>query len=109
MQSISSGKESAITSSLTLDEVAWTITKRTGDRNLAINICKDILDLPNLSIVDVKSKDVLKALNLMEKYPHLDPRDAIHVAVCHNANLSIIVSRDNDFDNIQEVDWRPLE
>ena len=109
LESISIGNVSAITSSLTIDEVAWAIIQRTHKRTSAINACKTIMMIPNLKILDVRSQDVLKALWFMEKYPHLEPRDAIHVAVCFHAKSRIIISNDSDFDNIDEITWEKLE
>ena len=44
----------------------------------------------------------------MEKY-NLSPRDSIHVASALNKKAPIIVSDDEDFDQIKEVKRKPLK
>ncbi len=75
---------------------------------IALEIGKDILELPNLKILDVTAKDILVSIDLMERYAHLKPRDAIHSAVCMNAGVFTMVSDDNDFDGIEEINREAL-
>ncbi|MDP6155094.1 MAG: type II toxin-antitoxin system VapC family toxin [Candidatus Thermoplasmatota archaeon] len=96
-----------ITASLTLDEVIWIVSKKIS-RKKALEIGKDILELPNLKILDVTAKDILVSIDLMERYAHLKPRDAIHSAVCMNAGVFTMVSDDNDFDGIEEINREAL-
>lgn len=96
-----------ITASLTLDEVIWIVSKKIS-REKALEIGKDTLDLPNLKILDVTAKDILNSIDLMQRYAHLKPRDAIHSAVCINAGVFTIVSDDSDFDSIEEIDRESL-
>jgi len=96
-----------ITASLTLDEVIRIVSKKIS-RKKALEIGKDILELPNLKILDVTATDILSSIDLMERYAHLKPRDAIHSAVCINAGVFTIVSDDSDFDGIDEINREPL-
>jgi len=109
LQSLSQSTLSCATSSLTLDEILWVTIKVTKEREKAIKLCKFIMELPNLEILDVTGKDILKALWFMEKYTKLKPRDAIHLAVCSNAGIFTIVTDDSDFDDIVEVNREGLE
>mgnify|MGYP001215473615 CR=1 FL=1 len=104
-----SGNTQCATSALTIDEVLWVLIKMTRDREGAIATCKDIVELPNLTVLDVTNHDSLRALELMEKYVQLKPRDAIHLAVSTNAGIFSIVSDDSDFDGISEVNRESLD
>ncbi|RLE61925.1 MAG: type II toxin-antitoxin system VapC family toxin [Thermoprotei archaeon] len=61
---------------------------------------KSILSLP-LRVVDVTTDDILRAIELSEKYK-LSPYDALHVIVMDREGLRDIISTDRDFD---KIDW----
>ena len=91
------------TASLTLDEVMWIISKKVS-RDRALEVGRDILELPNLKVLDVTARDILRSIELMRKYEHLKPRDSIHAAVSLGAGIHSIVSDDGDFDEVEEID-----
>jgi len=101
------GVSPCITSTLTLDEVMWVVMREVG-REEAIQIGRDILSLPNLRILDVTSEHIMYSIKLMEKYPRLKPRDAIHIAVSINAGVFTIISDDDDFEVVSEINRVPL-
>jgi len=109
LESMVEGNLQCATASLTLDEFAWVIIKIKKNRKIAIEACKDILELPNLKILAVSNTDVILALEYMEKYEQLKPRDAIHLAVCINSGIFTIISDDSDFDNINEINREDLD
>lgn len=109
LESIAKDESSAATSSLAMDEIVWVAMKEMGDRKKALILCKSILEIPNLKILDVTGGDILKALWFMEKYSKLKPRDAIHLAVCFNAGIFTIISDDSDFNDIEEITRESLE
>ena len=51
----------------------------------------------------LKMQDMLRACGLLERYPRLPVRDAIHVATMLNNGLQTIVSVDADFDQVVEI------
>ncbi|MFH1013086.1 MAG: type II toxin-antitoxin system VapC family toxin [Thermoplasmatota archaeon] len=102
------GDIACATSSLTLDEVMWVIMNETN-REKAIQIGKDILNLPNLKILDVKTEHIMQSIALMEKYKKLKPRDAIHLAVCTTAGIFRFITDDADFDHISEINRITLD
>jgi hypothetical protein len=53
-----------------------------------------------LPIADV---DVERARQLAERYPHLSPRDLLHLAVMLNHGIPDIVTADTDFDAVPDV------
>ncbi len=102
------GKKDYATSSLTFDEIVWAIMK-IKDRDKAILVGKDFICLPNLKILDVKERHLLNSLELLEKYPNLKPRDAIHISVSISSGIFTIISGDKDFENISEINREKLD
>ncbi|HLD57457.1 MAG TPA: type II toxin-antitoxin system VapC family toxin [archaeon] len=101
-QNILKGDESAVTSSLTIDEVVWILWKNVGREKATTETLK-IFEMPNLEILSLTSEMSFKSLLLMQKYKKLKPRDAAHAAVCLSSGVFQIVSDDSDFDEIKEL------
>ncbi|MBI4148745.1 type II toxin-antitoxin system VapC family toxin [Candidatus Woesearchaeota archaeon] len=97
------------TSVLAVDEVVWAWIRQKKDRATAIQQGLRIHTLPNLRVLEVTSADSLKSLSLLQRFPHLKPRDAIHAAVCFSNGISSIVSDDPDFDRIEGLKRIPLD
>ncbi len=102
------GELSAVTSSLTLDEVAWALLKFTHDRTLSITEGLKILQFNNLQILPVDQQVMHDAFQLMKKYSSLKPRDAIHISVALHSHATAFVSDDSDFDVVKEIKRKPL-
>lgn len=100
LSKIEKGKLSAVTSSLTSDEVVW-IVQREIDEQTGIEAGKDMMRLPNLKLVPPGRRILSTALDQMEKHG-LKPRDAIHSATMEERGLDTMLSDDSDFDRI---DW----
>lgn len=99
---------SAVTSTLTINEITWVIWKETGSREIAIEQALQTLELPNLTVLEVNSRDMYFSLNFMKKYPKLKPRNAIHLAVSLRAGVFRIASNDSDFDAVKEIEREKL-
>lgn len=93
----------AATASLTLDEVIW-ITSQNASREIALKQGERLIQLPNLQILDVGARELLRVVKLMRTYDHLTPRDAIHLSTAVENGIHSIVSDDDDFDDVAEVD-----
>lgn len=52
--------------------------------------------------------DMEVACNLLESYPHLKTRDAIHAATMLNNGIHSIVTADSHFKDLQDLRWIPL-
>ena len=102
------GERAAATCALTLDEVIRIISRR-STRDRALKEAERILEFPNLKIFDVKSRDIIRMIVLLGKYPSLAPRDGIHLGVCLNRGIREIVSDDSDFDDMEEIERISLE
>lgn len=100
-QKIISGEETAVTSSLTLDEVMWVIVKN-KKKEVLRKVIENIYTIQNLRLQEVGSDIPLAALELIEK-ENLKPRDAFHVAVMKKLGVGEIVSDDEDFDRVKGI------
>ena len=76
----------AATSTLRFDEVFWIVKKHRNFIN-ALRAAKALLEIPNLTFLEVNDETLWSAYNLAEKYK-LDPRDAIHIACASTTQSS---------------------
>lgn len=102
LKNLQEGKESAVTSTLTFDEVFWKV-KRGRGLAVALEVAETVLRLPHLTFIDVTSEIIWHALALIKEY-QLDPRDAIHAACALSQGITIIISEDEDFEVITELE-----
>jgi len=107
LQKIENKELSAATSTLTWDEVVWVTTKLLG-RSGGITQGQKLLGFPNLEFINVDEAIIAQAQSLMDKYK-LSPRDSIHVASALSRKATIIISDDEDFDQIKEIKRTPLK
>jgi len=103
---IEKGELSAYTSTLTWDEVVWVVS-RTLSRDDGTNQGKKLLGFPNLEFIDIDKRTLSTAQMLLDKY-QIKPRDALHLASAVNRNIKKMISDDEDFDNIKEIERTPL-
>ena len=104
---VESGSLSAFTSTLTWDEVVWVVS-RVMTRNDGIAQGQKLLGFPNLGFINVDEGVLTQAQTLMNKYK-LSPRDSIHAASALDRRIKIIISDDEDFDQIKEIKRNPLQ
>lgn len=107
LQKIENKELSAATSTLTWDEVVWVASKLLG-RIGGVTQGQKLLGFPNLEFICVDETIISQAQSLMDKYK-LTPRDSIHVASALNRKATIIISDDEDFDQIKEIKRTPLK
>lgn len=103
---VQEGRVDGLTSTLTYDEVYWSVKKHRG-RDDALLAAKTLVVFPNLGLVDVTADVIWKAHELLEEYP-LDPRDAIHAACAISKGTVEIMSDDQDFDRINVIKRIPI-
>ena len=101
LEIVESQSIAAATSSLTIDEVLWSLSKEIPKKE-AILACRTILKIKGLRVLNIDKKIILESLNIVEKY-NLKPRDSIHVAAMILNKINEIVSSDSDFDNVKEI------
>lgn len=93
-------KISCNTSALSIDEVFWTLARKTS-RTIAIQACKSMLQ-SKTHIIPTTTSILSEAINILET-TSLKPRDAIHVASMHAAGDDQILTCDNDFAKIKQL------
>jgi hypothetical protein len=106
LREIEENRTKGVTSLLTWDELAWVVWKLEG-REAGRQAGATFLKLRNLSLLTVNISVMLRAQELMERYP-LKPRDAIHVATAITAGEREIISDDAELDIVREIERRPL-
>jgi predicted nucleic acid-binding protein len=86
---------------LVIDEVIWILKKKVG-KDSAIKITKAMLSLP-IKWIEIDKSVIIRMVGIYEKTT-LDPRDAIHLSSMKEVGLSVIMSEDKDFDNVEGLD-----
>jgi len=97
---------SAYTSTLTWDEVVWVVS-RILSRDDGNSVGRKLLSFPNLEFIDVDKRVLSTAQTLSDKYK-LNPRDSIHVASAIGKKIRRVISDDEDFDIVKEIERTPL-
>ena len=100
LEKVEEGEIKASTSVLSFDEIAW-IVKKHRNYETSLVAVKDFLDI-SIKFIDVNYETICLSYDLMKKYK-LRPRDAIHAASALSKNIKIIISEDDDFDDIKEI------
>lgn len=72
-------------------------------RDLGIRLARRLLVLYE-PILPVQPDDLRLASDLIEKYPSVQSRDAVHAAVSLNNGIRHIISADIHFDTINEIE-----
>ena len=102
LEEIITNKKIGYTSVLTWDEFVWIIRKTLGIQ-IAIEKGKKLLIFPNLRIVKLSLSTINRAQDIISNY-HVHSRDAIHAASALENKINKIISFDNDFDIINEME-----
>ncbi|HEC39746.1 hypothetical protein LCGC14_0320590 [marine sediment metagenome] len=102
LEKIIANKIIGFTSVLTWDEFVWIIRKTLGIQ-IAIEKGRKFLIIPNLRIVKVTLITINRAQDLISNY-RIQPRDAVHVACALENKIYKIISFDEDFDIIKEIE-----
>ena len=101
LQKLQKAEIVAATSALSFDEVFWIVRKHRGFIS-ALKAAKTLLEIPNLTFLEVNDQTLWSAYNLAEKYK-LDPRDAIHIACALDHAIFTIISENEHFDKVKEI------
>lgn len=73
--------------------------RRTGDRRLAASQARQVATL--CALHEVRSEDLGRAIDLFERSPSLNARDAVFVALMRDREIPAILSPDRDFDDVE--------
>ncbi len=101
LQRIGEGALEATVNTEVVQELLFVLARR-GRRREGLKLARSVLSLfPGL--LPVTREDMLRACDLLERYPRLPVRDAIHVATMLNNGLQTVVSVDSDFDQVAGI------
>lgn len=102
LKKVGSKKINAITSVLTWDEFTWIIKRELGTE-VSIEKGNVFLIFLNFKFKNVILKTVKLAQELLSKYG-IRPRDSIHCASAIENGIKTIISFDDDFDDVKEIE-----
>lgn len=102
LDAVASGAVAAKTSVEVVQEILHRFThiKR---RQPGLELARQTLDLFQ-PLLPVRPRDMRLAIELLEKYPTLSSRDALHAAVALDNGIRRIVSAYRDFEVIREIE-----
>ncbi len=85
------------------------VADRRGDRARGVAAVRSLREMFHEPVV-LTGPDIDRAAALMDEYPCLSARDAIHAAVALNHEADAFVSADKAFQDIRELPWTdPIE
>jgi uncharacterized protein len=85
-----------------LQEFAHQRVRRTGDRAAAARTTRNIAKL--VWWHPLEPDDVQRGIDLFERYPQLDARDAVFAALAINRGIDAILSTDRAFDEVEGLE-----
>lgn len=98
---IAAGQLQATTSSEVVQEILYVLTRR-GLRREALQLGRNVLQLfPGM--LEVGAREMAAACDLLESAPGLPPRDAVHAATMLTHDLSAIITADEHFEQIPQL------
>ena len=101
LRRVAEGDLLATTNSEVIQEILFVLGRR-GRKDQALDLARGTaLLFPDL--LPVTRSDMLTACELIERYPDVPPRDAIHAATMINNGIGSIMSADGHFDDIAEI------
>jgi len=101
LRRVAEGSLDATINSEVIQEILYVLIRR-GRRADALKLANDLASLfPDL--LAVTRDDLLSACELLEQYPRLSVRDAVHIGTMLRNGLRTVVSVDSDFDQISEI------
>jgi len=98
---INEKKSTCASSFLVIDEVICVLQRKIRKES-SIKIAKAILSMP-IKWINIDKSVIIKIIETYEKTA-LDPKDAIHASAMEGVGLSVIVSEDEDFDNVKDIE-----
>jgi hypothetical protein len=98
LEAVARGRLIAVTDAEVLQEILHRYTAL-GRRERAIEVCHLFLKVVP-DVLPVTREAVERALDLHARYPQLQARDSLHLAVMQQHGISRILSADRHFDGI---------
>ncbi len=101
LRRVAEGTLEATANSEVIQEILYVLVRR-GRVETGVTLARHVAALfPDL--LPVTGEDMRRACDLVERYPTLSVRDAVHAATMLGNGLQQVISVDEDFDQIQEI------
>jgi len=101
LRKVADGSLDATVNTEVVQEILYVLVRR-GRRKEAVTLARHVTDLfPDL--LPVTREDMLGACGLVQRYPRLPARDAVHAATMLRHGLKHVISVDTDFDQVREL------
>ncbi|MGH9364669.1 MAG: type II toxin-antitoxin system VapC family toxin [Thermoanaerobaculia bacterium] len=101
LRRVAEGSLDATINSEVVQEILYVLARR-GRREDGVVLARHVASLFT-DLLPVTREDVLGACDLVQKYPKLSVRDAVHAASMLRNGLKRVISVDADFDQIREI------
>jgi predicted nucleic acid-binding protein len=98
---VGDGDLEAASSTEVVQEILHVLSRR-GLRETALKLALHTIDLLH-PLLPVTQADISVACDLMDRYPALPTRDAIHAATMLNNGISDIITADGHFDEVEGI------
>lgn len=106
LERIGDGELDAVTSTEVVQEILHVLLRR-GLRETGLQLARHTIELLG-GLLPVTQADLSIACDLIDRYPALPVRDAIHAATMLGNGVSAILSADGHFDVVQGIRRFPL-
>ena len=101
LRRVAEGTLEATANSEVIQEILYVLVHR-GRGETGVTLARHVAALfPDL--LPVTGEDMRRACDLVERYPTLSVRDAVHAATMLGNGLQQVISVDEDFDQIREI------
>ena len=101
LRRVAEGTLEATANSEVIQEILYVLVRR-GRGETGVTLARHVAALfPDL--LPVTGEDMRRACDLVERYPTLSVRDAVHAATMLGNGLQQVISVDEDFDQIREI------
>jgi predicted nucleic acid-binding protein len=101
LRRVADGSIEATANSEVIQEILYVLVRR-GRAGDGVALARNVSALfPDL--LPVTGEDMRRACELIERYPKLPVRDAVHAATMIGSGISQLISVDEDFDQIREI------
>jgi predicted nucleic acid-binding protein len=103
---VGDGALEAASNTEVIQEILYVLSRR-GQRETALKLARHVIELLD-PLLPVTQADISVTCDLMDRYPALPPRDAIHAATMLNNGISDIITSDGHFDAVRGIRRLPL-
>jgi uncharacterized protein len=103
---VGNGTLEATSSTEVVQEILHVLNRR-GQRETALKLARYVIELLG-PLLPVTQADIFITCDLMDRYPALSTRDALHAATMLNNGISDIITSDGHFDDIRGIRILPL-